>query len=177
MCNYEWLKGYLDGISKLNSIYGHDADYFYELRIIDRQDTPLETIICANKEWEGKFLSTFEYKIEKLHNGFKGLEEYINKWFLEHIRGVLISSGIDRPYDKETTVINSNKRKISNASDEFIIKLKEYLYEGADIYKFKLETYSKKPETPIDYSFEYFGDRILIYGATKSLILSLEATD
>ena len=175
MSKIEWLTGYLEGIANLNSVYGYDANCWFELKPVERKETTTETIIAANEQWEGKYLSSYEYQLEQ--RDINHLRERINHWFLRHIISILFSADVENPYEVERVVKRVNCSKIDHASVPFLKGLENYLGKKFDIFEFKLATYSKKPDTPRDYSFDFYGEQFLLFSSTKALILTFDESD
>ena len=99
MSSIEWLTGYLDGIAKLNSVYGSDMDCNFKITLVERKQTHIESIITANEDWEEKHLSSYSYNIENKDLNY--LRGRLNHWFLSHIIHIMFYTEIENPYKIE----------------------------------------------------------------------------
>lgn len=168
----EWIKGYLAGIAAVNSSYSGDAEAEFLLEAIESKDSPHATIAYLNRDWDGKYLAEIEYEVRLLQGREKELSEEVDAEMKGYQHDMLSAIRIDLGMQQrklEKCVNASYKHQY--LSENLLTYLKPHIEQHSQIYKFHLEKFEPKEDTPSYFSFHKVGKEYLIYGPTRSFYL------
>jgi len=176
----EWIQGYLEGIGAVSTVYGRDVNADFSLVEITSGDSPYQTILSLNKDWEGRYLEEINYRITKIENGIRGFQAQIEETMRSFQFDILndVAEVTNQSYKfLEKSLESSHAKKIDFLSISFCGYLEHHIEKNSEYYHFFLENYTKKKDTPSQYGFGNIGEEFLIYGKNKSFYVGLLLPD